>query len=60
MRASYDRLGLYHDAGDGRLIVPKRNPGFGWTVNVDHRFGPAVLAALGAAALLSILVGTAI
>lgn len=51
MTGRYDSVGLYHGPDDPRLIVPKRNPALGWTVNVDHRFGPALLMLTGAAAL---------
>ena len=40
----YDWLGLYHDADDPRLFVRKRNPSFGWTINLEHPFGRAALA----------------
>jgi uncharacterized membrane protein len=51
MPAGYDRIGLYHDAADPRLLVPKRIRAMGWTINVDHRYGRPVLAALGLAVL---------
>ena len=46
MPNGYDALVLYHDAEDPRLIVPKRNPAMGWTLNVDHRYGRVGLAAV--------------
>ena len=59
MGKGYDRWGLYHDAADPRLWVPKTDPAMGWTVNVAHRHGPRVLGALAvviAGALLGALV----
>ena len=53
MAKGYDVLGLYHDADDPRVIVPKRVKALGWTVNVGHRKGRAVLAAVGAAILIA-------
>ena len=47
MRTGYDALGIYHDAADRRLFVPKRNPAFGWTVNAAHPWGAPVLMLLG-------------
>ena len=34
---------MYFCKQDTRLFVPKRNPGFGWTLNFGHRFGCGVL-----------------
>jgi len=48
VKSKYDAFGLYHDAADPRLFVPKRKAWMGWTVNADHRFGRLVLAATGA------------
>jgi uncharacterized membrane protein len=39
----YDWAGLYHDPDDPRLFVPKRNPSFGWTINLEHRYGRSTL-----------------
>jgi len=39
MRKGYDLLGLYHDADDPRIVVPKRMKALGWTVNVGHPKG---------------------
>jgi len=54
MPAGYDRLGLYHDAADPRLWVPKRIAAMGWTVNVAHPYGRLVLLGLGGVILASI------
>jgi uncharacterized membrane protein len=48
MAKGYDAIGLYYDESDPRLWVPKRIASMGWTVNVGHPFGPAVLLAIGA------------
>jgi uncharacterized membrane protein len=47
MTKGYDPLGLYHDADDPRVIVPKRVAALGWTINVGHRKGRMALAAVG-------------
>lgn len=39
-------LGIYHSARDSRLWVPKRRPGFGWTINTARPAGMALLAGL--------------
>ena len=44
-------LGLYSSKSDTRLWVPKRTPALGWTINVGHPGGMAIL--------VGILVGTA-
>jgi uncharacterized membrane protein len=47
---NWTSLGLYRCARDPRILVPKRNPVLGWTVNIAHRGGRvwlAVLLALG-------------
>ena len=36
-------LGIYHSERDSRLWVPKRRPGFGWTVNTARPAGMALL-----------------
>lgn len=48
VKDKYDAFGLYHDAADPRLFVPKRRAWMGWTLNADHRYGRLVLAATGA------------
>jgi len=54
MPAGYDRIGLYHDAADPRLWVPKRIRAMGWTINVEHPYGRAVLVILGLVIVASI------
>jgi hypothetical protein len=34
--ANWPLAGLYYCKGDPRIIVPKRNPRFGWTMNFAH------------------------
>ena len=49
-------LGLYVNARDGRLWVPKKRPGLGWTLNLGHphaRWVIALLLALVAAGMLA-------
>jgi len=46
---SYTAFGLYNNARDARLIVPKRNPRFGWTINIAHPMGGLLLLGLGVA-----------
>ena len=53
MKKGYDLIGLYHDADDPRVVVPKRMKALGWTVNVGHWKGQAVLAGLAAAILVA-------
>jgi uncharacterized membrane protein len=36
-------FGLYFSKRDPRLWVPKRNPRFGWTVNLGHPRGGLVM-----------------
>ena len=57
MTGQYDKLGFYHDPWDERLIVPKRDPDMGWTINLSHRNGRLALYAVWAAALLPLAVG---
>lgn len=45
----YDPIGLYHDAADPRIIVPKRMQALGWTINVGHRKGRSLLAVIALA-----------
>jgi uncharacterized membrane protein len=49
-------LGLYFGKRDARLLVPKRRPGRGWTVNLARREGKALLLALLGAAVTALLV----
>ncbi|WP_279333609.1 DUF5808 domain-containing protein [Sphingomonas paucimobilis] len=53
MSKGYDLLGLYHDAGDPRVIVPKRVKALGWTINVGHQRGRLALAGVGVAILIA-------
>jgi uncharacterized membrane protein len=39
-------LGLYSSARDNRVWVPKRNPAFGWTLNLAHLAGRVWLTVL--------------
>jgi uncharacterized membrane protein len=51
-------LGLYVNPEDPRLWVPKKRPGFGWTLNLGHRhagLAVALLAAFVAAAVAASL-----
>ena len=57
MTGRYDELGFYHDPWDDRLIVPKRDPDMGWTINLSHRHGQLALCAVWAAALLPLAIG---
>lgn len=43
MNGHYDGFGFYHGPDDPRLIVPKRIPIMGWTVNVSHPYAPLLL-----------------
>jgi len=52
MTPGYDALGFYHDPQDQRLIVPKRNPALGWTINLSHPYGALLLIAMLAAAIV--------
>ena len=53
MSKGYNLLGLYHDADDPRVIVPKRVKALGWTINVGHRKGQVALAGVGVAILIA-------
>ena len=53
MKKGYDLLGLYHDADDPRIVVPKRMKALGWTVNVGHSKGQLVLAGVGMIILIA-------
>lgn len=39
-------LGIYASRRDSRVIVPKRNPRMGWTVNLGRPAGLVLFAAL--------------
>ena len=56
MTPGYDTLGFYHDPDDARLIVPKRNPAMGWTINLSHPYGPLLLLATLAVAIVPLCV----
>lgn len=53
MSKGYNLLGLYHDADDPRVIVPKRVKALGWTINVGQRKGQVALAGVGVAILIA-------
>ena len=56
--ARYWKLGFYLNPQDPALIVPKRNPKFGTTINIGHPKGRLVAASLLlGVALLIILAG---
>ena len=55
----YDWAGLYHDPDDARLFVPKRNPAFGWTINLEHPHGRSTLALILTGVVVAIGVGIA-
>ena len=57
MDERYDWAGLYHDPDDPRLFVPKRNPSFGWTINVEHPYGRTVLGLILAVPVVGIITG---
>jgi uncharacterized membrane protein len=57
MDERYDWAGLYHNPDDPRLFVPKRNPAFGWTINIEHPFGIATLGAIVMLPIVGIVVG---
>jgi uncharacterized membrane protein len=57
MDERYDWAGLYHHRDDPRLFVPKRNPSFGWTINVEHPYGRAILAIILMLPLVGIILG---
>ncbi len=47
---------VYHCPEDPRVIVPKRQPGMGWTLNFAHPLGiPALLLALLVPAVPAVL-----
>jgi len=56
--ARYWKLGFYMNPQDPALMVPKRNPNLGTTVNIGHPRGRLVAASLLlGAALLIVLAG---
>jgi uncharacterized membrane protein len=57
MDERYDWTGLYHDPDDPRLFVPKRNPSFGWTINVEHPYGRTTLALVLMVPVIGIMMG---
>jgi len=46
MQGRYNAWGLYTDARAPRLVVAKRHPGLGWTINVGHKRGRVALASI--------------
>ena len=44
MRRGYNAFGMYNDADDPRLIVPKEIAVMGWTINLGHPRARAALA----------------
>ena len=56
MDERYDWAGLYHDADDSRLFVPKRNPSLGWTVNVEHPYGRTTLGLILTVPVVGIII----
>lgn len=59
MDERYDWAGLYHDPDDPRLLVPKRNPSFGWTINVEHPYGRTMLALILMVPVVGLILGIA-
>jgi uncharacterized membrane protein len=57
MDERYDRAGLYHDPDDPRLFVPKRNPSFGWTINLEHPYGRTILGLILVLPIVAIILG---
>ena len=57
MDERYDWAGLYHDADDPRLFVPKRNPSFGWTINLEHPYGRTTLGLILMVPVVGIVLG---
>lgn len=59
MQKGYNSFGLYNDADDDRLLVPKSNPALGWTINLSHPHGRKLLIgiviAIAAGITLSLL-----
>jgi uncharacterized membrane protein len=49
------RWGLYYDPSDPRLVVPKSNPAFGWTLNVAHQPARIILFLLVASIIVSVV-----
>lgn len=59
MNGNYTGWGLYNDAADPRILVPKRIPAFGWTINIGHTPGRMTLAAIAALVTVSVIVSVA-
>ena len=57
MDERYDWAGLYHDPDDPRLFVPKRNPSFGWTINLEHPYGRTTLGLILMVPVFGIILG---
>lgn len=57
MDERYDWTGLYHDPDDPRLLVPKRNPSLGWTINVEHPYGRTTLGLILMVPVVGIIIG---
>ena len=59
MNGRYDGFGFYHGPNDPRLLVPKRVPVMGWTINVSHPCAPVIIlvfvALIGVAFLAQLL-----
>ena len=62
-------FGIYSSKADKRLWVPKRIPSWGWTINVGHPGGLALLVGIlvgaaglliGACILVSIVIGVGV
>lgn len=56
MLNKYNSWGLYSDPNDPRLIVPKMNQAFGWTVNIAHRSAGLALVGIAACIIAGIAV----
>lgn len=56
MNGWYDGFGFYHGPNDPRLIVPKRIPMMGWTINVSHPKAPLLILLTCGAIVLGIVV----
>jgi len=52
MTPGYDALGSITTRRTSGLIVPKRNPALGWTINLSHPYGALLLIAMLAAAIV--------
>ena len=47
-------MALYFSKQDTRLWVPKRVPALGWTINLGHPKGPAVMLGIFGGILLAV------